>query len=210
MKDVTAKGVGSFADDVFLGLDDARGEPGERGYYLKGRARRIKASRCAVVERLIRSLDEISPDLRVWLEGELVGVEARIGDHDQYAAGGDIERYQRGAAIAGEAVEREGLHVAVEGEDHVPTRLARRRAKLADDAAMGVDLILDRSGFAAQLGIEALLDAGLADAEPRNAHDFVLVDLALSGHADIADYVRDAASSRVVAVRCPVGLHAGQ
>src|SRR5215470_3614427 len=68
MKDVSARGVGSFADDVFLGLDDARGEPGERGYYLKGRARRIKASRCAVVERLIRSLDEISPDLRVWLK----------------------------------------------------------------------------------------------------------------------------------------------
>src|SRR5262249_53986141 len=134
MKDVTAKGVGSFADDKFLGFDDARGEPGERGYYLKGRARRIKPSRRAVVERLVGSFDEIGPDLRIGFEGELVSVEARIGDHDQHAAGGDIERHERGAAIAGEAVERERLHVAVEGEDHVPTRLARRRAELADDA----------------------------------------------------------------------------
>src|SRR4029079_6005484 len=118
--------------------------------------------------------------------------------------------HQRGAPIAGEPVEGEGLQVAVEGKNHVVPRFARRRAELADDASMRIDLVLDRAGLTPELAVEAFLDPGFADAESRDSHDLVLVDLALSGHAHIADHMGHGAGFRVTAGRGPVGLHAGQ
>jgi hypothetical protein len=45
---------------------------------------------------------------------------------------------------------------------------------------------------------------------PGDPHHLVLVDLALAGHADIADHMGHGAGLRVTAGRRSVGLHAGQ
>ncbi len=75
---------------------------------------------------------------------------------------------------------------------------------------MGVDLVADAARAPAQLAVEALLDAGLANAESRNSHDRILVDLALAGHADISDHMDRAAGITVAAVGRPVCPHAGK
>src|SRR5262245_61015190 len=92
MEDVTAEGEGPFASNVFLWLDDARGQTCERGHNLESRARRIKPCRGAIVEWMINASHQSRPSLRIGLEGELVGIEARVRDHNQHAASGNIDR----------------------------------------------------------------------------------------------------------------------
>src|SRR3979490_1818195 len=96
----------------------------------------------------------------------------------------------------------------VEREHQILSRLAGDRSKLAHDPSMGVDLVADAARTPPQLAVEALLDTGLANAESRNAHDRILVDLALAGHADITNHMDRAAGITVVAVGCPVCPHA--
>ena len=46
------------------------------------------------------------------------------------------------------------LQLLVDGENEVLAAHARRRAKLADDAPVGIDLIADGAGFAPELGVQ--------------------------------------------------------
>ena len=74
-----------------------------------------------------------------------------------------------------QALRHEMLHLAVDGEIDVRARRARIAAQLADDAAIGVHFDAVGAGGAADLRVEFLFDAALADAEARKIEQRIVV-----------------------------------
>ena len=94
-------------------------------------------------------------------------IKARTRHHRQHIAGQRVEHDTGEALLDGAALHDEFLQRGVKAEHDLAARLSRRCGDLADDAAEGVDLDLARAGTAAQLWVQRLFDAVLADAEIR-------------------------------------------
>ena len=105
-----------------------------------------------------------------------------------------------------------GLHLAIDGEIDIRARLARILAQLADDAAIGVDLDPAVAGASANLAVELFLDAALADAHARQAHQgiVVLCQLLLGHRGDIAQDVHHLRTKGIIAGFAHIGLYPRQ
>ena len=205
---VTPEGKTAGTGHALFGGDDAGLEPCERGHDLEGRAGGILTAERAILERMIHILGELLPLREIDVEGDLVGIEGGIGRHDDDPAGHDVEHDDGGDAQALDALMSDFLQLLIDGENEVLAARACRRAKLADDAPVGVDLVADGSGFAPELRVQTLFDPGLSGAKSRHPHHRVRVDLPLVGQADIADDMGHAAGADVAAIGRPVGAHA--
>ena len=205
---VTAEEKTAGTGHALLRRDDAGLEPCERGHDLEGRARGILAAKRAILERMIDVPRELLPLRQIDLERDLVGIEGGIRRHDHDPAGQGVEHDDGGDAQVLDALVGDLLQLLVDGENEVLAAHARRRAKLADDAPVGIDLIADGAGFAPELGVQTLFNPGLAGAKSRHPHHRVRADLLLVGQADIADDMGHAAGADVAAISRPVGAHA--
>ena len=104
----------------------------------------------------------------------------------------------------------EFLHRHVEPEDDVLARLPRPAAKLAHDAAIGVDLDLAGAGEAAQLRVLRLLDPALADAEIGQFEQRVAGQILFGNRRDIAQHMRGDRAVGVIPDETLFDRHAGQ
>src|SRR5262245_17079575 len=146
--------------------------------------------------------------VQIDLYHNLVGFQKWIGRHDDVPAVQGVEHDDGGDAQALDALLGDLLQLLVDSKNEVLAAQARRRAKLADDAPVGIDLVADCAGFAPELGIQTLFDPGLSGAKSRHPHHRVHADVLLVGQADIADDMGHAAGADVAAIGRPVGTHA--
>jgi len=143
--------------------------------------------------------------------GEGAGVVARRRGHDQNLAGPDVEQDAGRAALLGAFLHREVLQRGVEAEHNLLPRHALLARQLAHHLAIGVDLDLAGAGGAAQLDVEGLLDAVLADAEVGQLQQrIVAVQLLLRHGGDIAHDMRQLVAEGIVADAALLDRDAGQ
>src|SRR5438034_1277905 len=102
------------------------------------------------------------------------------------------------------------VEVTVEGECERPARAVRLLLQHPDAAAERIHLHLLVTGVAAQVLVEALLEARLADQVAAHVVAVVLRELALAHLADVAEEMRGERPGRIVAFRCDPQRDTGQ
>ncbi len=178
---------------------------------LKSRTGRIDAGQHLVDQRLVIVGGQRLPFVLAEPDIEEVGIEPGRRRHRQHVPVRYVHHHTRGALVA-DALVDELLQLLVDGEPDVVAGLARGARKLADDAAIGVDLDAADAGGAAHLVLELLFDAALANAKARQIEQRVVDALLVVGRdrGDIAQNVGKARAIGIGAGLADIGLHAGQ
>ena len=142
---------------------------------------------------------------------EPIGVETGRGGKRQHIAAIHIHHHA-GGAFALQALGGILLELGINGQPDIFSGNARLMAQFADDAAIGVDLDLRSTRFAAHILVEGLFDAALADAKTRLAEQRITIALHVFGRdgGDIAEQVRHAGAIGIIARLTDIGLHPRQ
>ena len=176
---------------------------------LEGRAGGEHALHGAVVEGVLLVLDQRAPLRAPDAAREHVGVVGGVRDHREHLAAAWVERDDRTVGLAEGAVGG-FLEVTVEGERERPAGAVRLLLQHPDAAAERIHLHLLVTGVAAQVLVEALLEARLADQVAAHVVAVVLRELALAHLADVAEEMRGERPERIVAFRRDPQRDAGQ
>src|SRR6266436_1564298 len=176
---------------------------------LEGRAGGEHALHGAVVERVLPVLDQRAPLRAPDAAREHVGVEGRVRDHREHLAAPWVERDDCPVGLAEGAVGG-FLKVTVEGECERPARAVRLFLQHPDATPERIHLHLLVTGVAAQVLVEGLLEARLADQVAAHVVAVVLRELALAHLADVAEEMRGERPERIVAFRRDPQRDAGQ
>ena len=216
--EATAQEEAAVADDAAIGVPAAlhRRQAHDR---LERRTGRESAAQRLVEQRTPLIIGQRPIDLRRHARHEQVGVEGRRRHHGQDVAVAHIHDHAAAGLLA-EDFQRAVLDVVVQGQHDLGALNGGLGAGdvLGDHATARIHLDPLAARFAAQVGVQRLLDALTTNAEARVEQDgrrlLALVadrlDVAVRDLGHIADHMGVGAAERIVAGLVHVGHDAGQ
>ncbi len=192
MEGVAAQAQRAAAADARRSVDRPGLQPRQARHHLEGRAGGVLAGQRLVEQGLERIGVHLVPAPLAEAGDELVGVEPGARDEGQDLAVAHVDHDRAGALVL-HAFLGEALQVHIERQLDVGPGFALGAAELADHAAMRIDLDLAHPALAAQLAVDRLLHAVLADREVGQAEQRIAVvarlQVVFRHRRDIAEHV---------------------
>ena len=211
VEDVVADRVGTRAENMVVAVD-AGVEQRHRHHRLDRRSGRVKALGDLVDEWQMVVFRQHLPFVAADPVGEIVGVERGHRRHREDVAIGDVDHHHRSRLVADPP---RGILVQIGVDRQLDGAAAAvgLGLQLADQFAPRSDLDPLSPRLSPKRHVERLLEPFLADLEPRDDQQrilvFFLIFLGIGG-ADIADQLPDGGAARVEAREPTRRRHSGQ